>query len=104
MMNVTFLFELDRVLLAGYIVFVVFLNATLYLVSAFYQKKFSQKTLKSGFVGSIVFSLLYIVTVFVSVKSGRTLGIVQSALLILSAAASVISSSSLYFKMRKPRK
>lgn len=43
-------------------------------------------------------------SVFVNIGGGRTLGIVQSSLLILSAGASAVSAINLYFKMGRPRK
>jgi hypothetical protein len=103
-MNVTLLLDPDRFWLAGYICIVVCLNATMYLISAFYHKKFEQATPKLGFVLAIILSLLYAVSVFVSFGSGHTLGNVPSTLLILASAASMASSINLYLKMKKPRK
>jgi hypothetical protein len=103
-MNVTILLDLDRVLLAGYILAVVCLNVTMYLISAFYHKKFGESTPKAGFAVAIILSVLCAASVFVNAGSGRTLGITQSSLLILSAGASASSAINLYFKMRKPRK
>jgi hypothetical protein len=103
-MNVTLLLDPDRFWLAGYIILVVCLNATMYLISAFYHKKFEQATPKAGFLLAIVLSLLYAASVFVSFGSGHMLGIVQSALLILASAASMASTINLYFTMKTPRK
>jgi hypothetical protein len=104
MMNVTILLDFERCCLAGYLCAVVCLNVTMYLIASFYNKKFGEPTPKLGFIFSIVFSILCAASVFVAVGSGRTLGMVQSVLLILSAAASIISAVNLFLKMRKPRK
>jgi hypothetical protein len=103
-MNVSILLDPDRVLLAGYILAVVCLNATMYLIAAFYHKKFGESTPRAGFVISMVLSVACAASVFVNIGGGRTLGIVQSSLLILSAGASAVSAINLYLKMGRPRK
>ncbi len=103
-MSVSILFDPERVLLAGYILAVVCLNATMYLISAFYHKKFGEATPKAGFAMSIFFSILCSASVFVSAGSGHMLGIIQSALLIAGGGASAAASINLFLKMRKPRK
>jgi hypothetical protein len=103
-MSVSILVDPERVLLAGYILAVVSLNATMYLISAFYHKKFGEATPKAGFAVSILLSVLCAASVFVSAGGGRMLDIVQSSLLVLSAGSSAVGSINLFFKMRKPRK
>ncbi len=103
-MNVSILFDPNRVLLAGYIAAVVCLNATMYLIASFYRKKFGEATPRAGFVISMLLSVLCAASVFVNAGGGRILGILQSSLLILSAGASALSAINLYLKMGKPRK
>jgi hypothetical protein len=103
-MNVTILLDFEHCCLAGYLCAVVCLNVTMYLIATFYNKKFGEPTPKLGFVFSIVLSILCAASVFIAAGDGRALGVLQSVLLILSAAASIVSSLGLFFKMRKPRK
>jgi hypothetical protein len=103
-MNVTILLDADRLLLAGYILAVVCLNATMYLISSFYHKKFGEATPRAGFALSMVLSVVCAASVFVNVGGGRLLGFAQSSLLILGSGASAASAVGLYVKMRKPRK
>jgi hypothetical protein len=103
-MNVTILLDADRLLLAGYILAVVCLYATMYLISSFYHKKFGEATPRAGFALSMILSVLCAASVFVNAGNGMMLGFAQSSLLILSAGASAASALSLYLKMRKPRK
>jgi len=103
-MNVSFLADAERVLLAGYILAVACLNATMYLISSFYHKKFREASPRAGFALSMVLSVLCAASVFVSVGGGRMLGVLQSSLLILAAGSSAVSAAGLFVKMRKPRK
>jgi hypothetical protein len=103
-MNVTILFDFTRFCCAGYHCAVVCLNVTMYLIASFYSKKFGEPTPKLGFVFSIVLSVLCAASMFIAVENGPAPGTFQSVLLILSAAASIVSSIGLFFKMRKPRK
>jgi hypothetical protein len=103
-MNVTILFDFTRFCCAGYLCAVVCLNVTMYLIASFYSKKFGEPTPKLGFVFSIVLSVLCAASMFIAVENGPAPGTFQSVLLILSAAASIVSSIGLFFKMRKPRK
>jgi hypothetical protein len=104
MMNVTILLDFDRLCCAGYLCAVVCLNVTMYLIASFYNKKFGEPTPKLGFVFSIILSILCAASVFIAAGDGKALVLLQSVLLILSAAASIVSSIGLFFKMRKPRK
>jgi hypothetical protein len=103
-MNVTILLDFERCCCAGYLCAVVCLNVTMYLIAAFYSKKFGEPTPKLGFIFSIVLSILCAAGMFIAVGDGPAPGTVQSVLLIMSAAASIVSSIGLFLKMRKPRK
>jgi hypothetical protein len=103
-MNVTILLDFERLCCAGYLCAVVCLNVTMYLIASFYSKKFGEPTPKLGFIFSIVLSVLCAAGVFITVGDGPAPGMFQSALLIMSAAASIVSSIGLFLKMRKPRK
>lgn len=103
-MQVTFLFEANRFLLAGYIAAVVLLNFTLYLISVFYRKKLGQNSPRLGFVAGIFFALAYAVTVFISTEKQNAILFVQSFLAIVSGFSSVVGSIGLFLTMRKVRK
>jgi hypothetical protein len=96
--------DLSRVLCAGYVLAVACLNVTMYLISAFYKRKFNEPTPQAGFVVSIAFSLCYAASVFVQVGDGRVFVIAQYCLLVLSAVSSAWSSIVLFFTMKKERK
>ena len=103
-MSISFLLDADRVLVAGYLLAVACLNATMYLISSFYHKKFHESSPRTGFALSMVLSVLCAASVFVSVGGGLMLSLTQSSLLILAAGSSASSAFGLYAKMRKPRK
>ena len=103
-MNVTMLLDFGRFCLAAYLCAVACLNVTMYLIAAFYQKKFGEPTPRIGFIVSIILSLLCALTVFVSAGDGKMLGALQAGLVILAAISSMISSANLFLKMGKPRK
>jgi len=103
-MNAAILLDAERVLLAGYIIAVMCLNATMYLISSFYHKKFGEATPRAGFALSMLLSLLFAASVFISIGGGRMLALAQSSLLILSAGTSAMSAVGLFLKIRKPRK
>ena len=104
MMNITILLDFERFCLAGYLCAVACLNVTMYLIAAFYNKKFGEPTPRLGFIFSIILSLLCALTVFAAAGDGKMLGALQAGLVILAAIASMISSTNLFLKMRKPRK
>ena len=103
-MKIIFLLDLSRVLCAGYIMSVACLNATMYLISSFYKKKFNEPTPRAGFVIAIILSLCCALSVFVQFADEQSGTIVQYSLLILAAGASAWSSINLFFTMRKERK
>jgi hypothetical protein len=107
-METVFLQGLDKILCAGYMLAVSCINLNLYLISAFYQKKFNQVSPRAGFMISIAFSVLYVASFFfsdqVTASGWSHLRLVRFFFLTGGAAASAWSSASLFITMRKPRK
>ena len=107
-METAFLQGLNKVFCAGYLLAVACINLNLYLISAFYQKKFNQVSPRAGFIVSIVLTIIFVSSFFFS-DPGQTaewghLRIARLILLLGSAVASGWSSAALYITMRKPRK
>jgi len=103
-MHVSFLLEPDRLILAGYIVVVIFLNITMYLISVFYKKKLGRNSPRLGFVVAVLLSACYALTVFVSAGHSQNIKMIQSLMLIIAGCASIAGSVGLFLTMRKPRK
>jgi hypothetical protein len=107
-METVFIQGLDKILCAGYLLAVSCINLNLYLVSAFYQKKFNQVTPRAGFLISVLLSVLYLASFFFSDPGAASgwghLRLFRFFFLTAGAAASAWSSASLYITMRKPRK
>jgi hypothetical protein len=103
-----FTLGLGNVLCAGYVLSVAWINCTMYLIASFYRKNFSQPAPRTGFVISIVFSLLYITSLFFSVSPsaavGKILESIQELCMFGAALASGWSSINLLLIMKKSRK
>jgi hypothetical protein len=108
MMESAFILGLNKVLSAGYVLSIAWINCTMYLIASFYRKNFSQSVPRTGFVISIGVSLLYIASLFFAVSPATGLwpifNIIQQLCLVGSAAASGWSSINLLLIMKKPRK
>lgn len=107
-METAFIQGLNKVMCAGYMLAVVCINLNLYLVSAFYQKKFNQATPRMGFIVSMALIILFVSSFFFADPGQETgwghLRIVRLFFLLGSAVASGWSSAALFITMRKPRK
>ena len=107
-METAFLQGLNKVLCAGYLLAVAGINLNLYLISAFYQKKFNQLSPRAGFIVSIGLAILFVSSFFFpgpdQVSGWGHMRIAQLFFLVGSAVASGWSSAALYITMRKPRK
>ena len=107
-METVFLQGLNQVLCAGYLLAVACINLNLYLISAFYRKKFNQLSPRAGFIVSIALAILFVSSFFFSglnLSSGwGHLRIARFFFLVGSAVACGWSSTALYMTMRKPRK
>jgi uncharacterized membrane protein len=107
-METAFLQGLNKVLCAGYVLAIACINLNLYLISAFYQKKFNQLSPRVGFIVSIVLAIIFVSSFFFSDPNQAAgwghLRIARLFFLVGSAVASGWSSAALYATMRKPRK
>jgi uncharacterized membrane protein len=107
-MDTAFLQGLDKVMCAGYLLAVSCINLNLYLISAFYRKKFNQLSPRAGFIVSIALAILFISSFFFSGPDQSSgwghLRIARLFFLVGSAVACGWSSAALYIAMRKPRK
>lgn len=107
-MEPAFVQGLDKILCAGYLLAISCINLNLYLISAFYRKKFNQLSPRGGFVLSILCAVLYVASFFFpdagSSSVWYNLRIVRIFLLCGSAVVSGWNSTILFITMRKPRK
>jgi hypothetical protein len=107
-METAFLQGLNKVLCAGYLLAVAGINLNLYLISAFYQKKFNQLSPRAGFIVSIALAILFVSSFFFSGPDQAAgwghMRIARLFFLLGSAVASGWSSAALFITMRKPRK
>ena len=93
-----------HVLFAVYVACALCLNGVMYLISAFYQKKFSQPSPRAGFMLAMILGVLLIVSVFVRIRPGEIIQVVQSTLLIGGGIASGWNGVSLYYTMKQVSK
>jgi hypothetical protein len=91
-------------LLAGYAVCVCILNVILFLIAAFYRRKFNEASPRLGFIVGGVLSILLIVSIFVSSWSPEIAHITQGVLLAGTALSSGSATVILYFIMRRSKK
>ena len=107
-MESAFILGLNKVLCAGYVLSIAWINCIMYLIASFYRKNFNQPVPRMGFVIAIGVSLLYITSLFFTVSPSALLGnifnVIQQLCLIGSAAASGWSSINLLLIMKKTRK
>ena len=96
--------SLYTLLLTGYILCFVFLNAITFLISSFYSNKFNQRSMRRGFLTAIILFLLFIPSLFITVGPERYLLIFQITVLIIGSVMSLWNSVVLFQTMRKVRK
>lgn len=93
-----------QLLLMVYVLAVLAINVVTFLISDFYRKKFGQPSPRGGFVVGVALGLALIASLFVPNQADLTVRIVQLGLIVGASLASMFSSLSLYFTMRKTRK
>jgi hypothetical protein len=104
MMDISITFATKDIVLAGYIFCMLCVNFIMYLIAAFYRRKFGHTSPKAGFSLAIVLGLLFIISLFVRAGSAQVQNIAQSLLLLLSAIASGCNSISVYVTMKRVSK
>ncbi len=92
------------ILVAGYIVSVVFLNIVCYLISSFYQRKFSEYSPKAGFLFAAVIGLVVALSVPIFKNPSLIIAAAQTIGLISCAIAMALNVISLYYRMKRIRK
>ena len=107
-METAFILGLNKVLCVGYVLSIAWINCTMYLIASFYRKNFDQPVPRTGFIIAIVFSLVYVASLFFTVDSSALqssiIKTIWTICLIGSALASGWSSINLLLIMKKPRK
>jgi hypothetical protein len=103
-MNMLLSSSMESILLAGYVLFGIFLNVIAYLIAVFYHKKFDQPSPKAGFIIAIAMGTFFIITLYTANRDLFFLQIASFVTLLGSGVASAVSVSSLFLTMRKRRK
>jgi uncharacterized PurR-regulated membrane protein YhhQ (DUF165 family) len=80
------------------------INVVTFLISDFYRKKFGQPSPRAGFVIAVGLGLALIASLFVPNQVNVGVRRLQLGLVVGASLASMFSSLSLYFIMRKTRK
>lgn len=91
------------ILMAGYVFFVLCMNCMTYLISAFYEKKFEQRSPKFGYMWTLFAGFVLIGTLLGGQRASASAAVdlIQTCALVSGAAASLWNSWSLYRTMRK---
>ncbi|MBD3322550.1 MAG: hypothetical protein GF350_15720 [Chitinivibrionales bacterium] len=97
-------FSFSEMLLMGYLIFATGLVLFCYMISAFYQKKFSEPSPKIGFLIATILWLLLFCSIPVSGPDSLPLRTAQPLLLIGGSIAAGWNSILLYYTMKRPRK
>jgi hypothetical protein len=107
-MDTPFVLGLNKVLCAGYFLLIAWVNCTMFLISSFYRKKFNQQAPRYGFIASIIFTMLYVASLFFTVSlTGQeisTFTLIQMVIIVGAAIASGWSSVNLFIVMKRARK
>ena len=90
--------------LSGYVLCFAFFNIVTYLISSFYRKKFNQKSMRFGFLVSILLLLLFIPCQFLSKSEKDPYFIIEVLLLLGGSILSAWNSIILFLTMKKVRK
>ena len=88
-------------LLMVYVLAIMGLGGMLYLISAFYQKKFNQPSPKAGFIAGLIVGIVFIVSLAIQGNGAHGVRIFHGILLFGCSAGSIASTFALYFTMRK---
>lgn len=99
-----FVLDITRILLACYIICFAFYNLIAFLISTFYRKKFNQPSPQAGFLVTIFFSVVLIISLFMRYSADETGAIFLIICLFCGSIASSASSIALYFTMKRVRK
>ncbi len=100
----TFYFDIYNLLLCGYVLCFIFFNFIAYLISSFYRRKFNQKSMRFGFLSSIMLFILFIPCLFIMQERQMLCRIVQTLFLVTGSIASAWNSMVLFLTMKKVRK
>jgi hypothetical protein len=95
---------LPHLLLAGYAVCVCILDAILFLIAAFYRRKFNEASPRLGFIVGGVLCILLMVSIFMPALPPEIAHITQGVLLAGAALSSGSATVMLYFIMRRSKK
>ena len=107
-MESLFFVGINKVLCAGYFLLIAWMNCTMYLIAAFYRKRFNQYAPRYGFIFSVAFAVLFVASLFFTDTSpafqGSAFHLMRTSLLVGSALTSGWSSVNLLIIMKKSRK
>ncbi len=107
-MESAFAIDVSKFLSAGYVLLVLWINCTMYLISSFYQKRFNRPAPQVGFIIAILFGLLYVASLFCTTSTPFSqwtfLKASQEFFLIACSLASGWSSMHLFLIMKIKRK
>ncbi len=95
---------LGGIFLTGYIAAFAVLNLVAYLISSFYQKKFSQPSPRKGFLVAIALAIAYNAGLVAGRSPGAALAVTRLIALFASSIASAYSAVALYHTMKRARK
>jgi len=93
---------LEELLIAGYVLFCMGLNAISFLIAAFYQKKTGSHTPFLGFLLSLLLGTIFIATFFMTDNS-YSIDILRTTSLLGCSMSSTLSMIGLFMSMRRRR-
>ena len=94
---------ISEIFLAGYMACVIVLNLVVYLISAFYRRKFALPVMQAGFLVAIGAFVLF-TAVLLAGGAERTRGVLPATVVIIGTASSAINALRLYYIMSRSRK